>query len=193
MLERTPTLLARLVQRCSDPDSSTRKFACFAVGNAAFHSSVLYVHLHSSIPQLMEATKDKDEKTRANAAGALGNLVRNSSELCAPLMSSGAAQRLLEVAVSDEAAAPKRIALFSLGTLAVYSLCRPGLDGLSPALLDALADIEREAKSSASPDQQVGTRTWAPHVARKANKSWLNLQVLDHVARIRKKLCQVGL
>lgn len=64
------TLLARLVALCADPDPSTRKFACFAVGNAAFHSAVLYPHLVDAVPLLVGALHDADEKTRANAAGA---------------------------------------------------------------------------------------------------------------------------
>jgi len=33
-------LLARLMNCCKDSDPSTRKFACFALGNAAFHSDL---------------------------------------------------------------------------------------------------------------------------------------------------------
>lgn len=36
-------LLYHVICACKDPDSATRKFACFAVGNACFHSSRLYV------------------------------------------------------------------------------------------------------------------------------------------------------
>ena len=32
------SILPRLLTRLSDPDKSTRKFACFAVGNASFHN-----------------------------------------------------------------------------------------------------------------------------------------------------------
>ena len=73
-----------------DPDKHTRKFACFAVGNAGFHSDKLYDHLRPCIPYLTELLKDPEEKTRANAAGALGNLVRNSSTLAKDLIKSGA-------------------------------------------------------------------------------------------------------
>lgn len=58
-----------LIQLCCDSDCNTRKFACFAVGNAAFHSCILYPKLRASIPALVNLLRDDDEKTRANAAG----------------------------------------------------------------------------------------------------------------------------
>ena len=36
-------LLPLLVDGCADADGATRKLACFAVGNAGFHSAVLYL------------------------------------------------------------------------------------------------------------------------------------------------------
>ena len=167
------TLLSRLIGRCADPDPSTRKFACFAVGNAAFHGSLLYPHLDGSVPHLVAALRNNDDdddhhdgggtgrgggddKCRANAAGALGNLVRNSSELCGQLNAYGAAELLLDVATSDPSQAPRRIALFSLGTLAVYSTCRSALECLdNPPLLERLAAIERDTKALPTPDDQV--------------------------------------
>ena len=62
-------LIASLIQCCNDQDHATRKFACFAVGNASFHSDMLYPSLRPSIPALVELLKDDDEKTRSNAAG----------------------------------------------------------------------------------------------------------------------------
>jgi len=151
-------LLTRLIACCGDPDPSTRKFACFAVGNAAFHSNVLYPNLVDAIPLLITAMKDPDEKTRANANGALGNLARNSSELCPALMHHQVAQHLLDAAMHDSAAAPRRIALFSLGTLSVYARCRHSIEQLVPSLLDCLSDIEHETRSSPDVDQQVRHR-----------------------------------
>ena len=165
------TLLERLVARCGDEDPATRKFACFAVGNAAFHSAVLYPHLKGAIPLLVAAMKDSDEKTRANAAGAIGNLVRNSSELSTALARANAVWSLLDVAMSDTAVTPRRIALFSLGTLAVYAPCRKSIDQLDPPLLVMIDDLERGARRPSSPDSQV----------------------LDHLSRIRKKLSQEGI
>ena len=36
-------LLPLLVDGCADADGATRKLACFAVGNAGFHSAVLHL------------------------------------------------------------------------------------------------------------------------------------------------------
>eukprot|EP01023_Acetabularia_acetabulum_P007351 TRINITY_DN13151_c0_g1_i2.p1 TRINITY_DN13151_c0_g1~~TRINITY_DN13151_c0_g1_i2.p1 ORF type:complete len:434 (-),score=58.42 TRINITY_DN13151_c0_g1_i2:36-1337(-) len=90
-------LIPKLVQLCEDQDRSVRKFACFALGNAGFHSSFLYPLLRCAIPPLITLLSDEDPKTRTNAAGALGNLVRNSDLLCQDLVDFGALQSLLQV------------------------------------------------------------------------------------------------
>ena len=159
-----PTILRRLIIRCSDEDRATRKFACFAVGNAAFHSNVLYSHLSDAVRPLVDAMRDVDEKTRANAAGALGNLVRNSSELCEQLIAHNVIQCLLDVAMRDPKDGPKRIALFSLGTISVYSRSRPGLETLEPPLLECLKAMEERHSS--------------------------DTQILEHIKRIRNKMSQ---
>ena len=122
--------LARL---CADPDPSTRKLACFAVGNAAFHSNTLYAHLAPAVASLVVALGDPNERTRANAAGALGNLVRNGGSLSGDLARQGGVAALLKVAVQDPATPARRIALFSLGTCCAFAPCR-----------EALALMERE-------------------------------------------------
>lgn len=68
-------LIDAAIQRCTDPDPNTRKFACFAVGNAGFHNDLIYESLRPCVPLLVTLLKDPEEKTRANAAGALGNFV----------------------------------------------------------------------------------------------------------------------
>ena len=45
---------------CQDTDKNTRKFACFAVGNAGFHNDKLYEHLRPVIPNLVELLKDPE-------------------------------------------------------------------------------------------------------------------------------------
>ena len=82
---------------CSDTDKNTRKFACFAVGNAGFHNDRLYDYLRPVLSSLIELLKDDEEKIRANAAGALGtiqyyigNFVRNSNVLAKDLIKHGA-------------------------------------------------------------------------------------------------------
>jgi len=83
-------IIADCIQCCKDVDKNTRKFACFAVGNAGFHNDKLYDHLRSVVPLLVDLLKDGEEKTRANAAGALGNFVRNSNSLTKDLIKYGA-------------------------------------------------------------------------------------------------------
>jgi hypothetical protein len=74
------------------------------------------------------------------------------------------ARRLLGVAADDPAAGPKRIALFSLGTISVYSRCRPSPEALQPPLAATLSDLEQR------------------HAADK--------QMVDHIQRIRSKMAQ---
>ena len=139
---RGRTLIAHLATRLRDEDPATRKFAAFAVGNAAFHSDALYSDLRVTIPALVDALRyDKTHKTRANAAGALGNLVRNSPLLCSSLVKAKAPEALLRVALRDPDLQPQRIALFSLGNLCVYSACRQVL--LTGDADDMMAHLDR--------------------------------------------------
>ena len=46
-------LLAAIIRCAQDDDANTRKFACFALGNGAFHSAALYPALRSAIAPLM--------------------------------------------------------------------------------------------------------------------------------------------
>ena len=150
-------LLPLLAGCCADDDAAVRKFACFAVGNAGFHSARLYSHLGTCVVPLVGCLADADGKTRANAAGALGNLARNGPELCAELLEGDVPRALLALGLQTngseaqpdtpaagtlEAATEAgsllraaRTALFSLGNLAAHEKCR-----------DALASLEvREA------------------------------------------------
>lgn len=134
-------LLELLIHLCSDSSSNVRKFACFAVGNAAFHNSSLYPQLVRAVPHLMEATRDNDDKARANAAGALGNLLRNTSPsppettedkgsssgivaMQQVICARKCPELLLSIAFHDPSLFVKRIAIFSIGTFAAYAGCR---------------------------------------------------------------------
>ncbi|KAK9823151.1 hypothetical protein WJX72_000639 [[Myrmecia] bisecta] len=131
-------LLPPLIERCQDPDRSTRKFACFAIGNAGFHNRSLYESLRASIAPLVALLSDEEDKTRANAAGALGNLVRNHHLLCHELIQAGALQALMETvnapeplgaraAASAADGSPLKIALFSLGNMSAHRECAEAL------------------------------------------------------------------
>jgi fused-like protein len=94
--------------------------------------------------------QDEDEKTRANAAGALGNLVRNSNVLVPALVSAGAVERLLGLASgSRDVDSSMRIALFSLGNLAVHPGCRSRFDGRQVALINSKAAADAVASKYA--------------------------------------------
>lgn len=109
----------------------------FVVGNAAFHSRVLYPNLVSCLSALCQLLRDSDEKTRANAAGAIGNLVRNSGELDKTLAAMKIPQLMMSLVVEDRDITTQRIALFSLGTMAVYAQCRDSImTAASPSLVD---------------------------------------------------------
>jgi hypothetical protein len=82
--------LTPVIKCCGDSDSATRKFACFAFGNAAFHDGTLYKKLSKGIPSLVAALYDKENKTRVNAAGALGNLARNGDAAVPDMIKAGA-------------------------------------------------------------------------------------------------------
>ena len=128
----TNGLIDAAIERCTDSDPNTRKFACFAVGNAGFHNETLYSSLTPCVPLLVKLLKDDEEKTRANAAGALGNFVRNSDTLCKDLITYGALTQLLEVVKNDKgpSQSPRRIALFSIGNLCVYRICKEEFESM---------------------------------------------------------------
>lgn len=79
-----------VIERCRDADPATRKFACFALGNAAFHSDQLYARLEAGIEPLVGLLRDGNPKTRLNAVGALGNMVRSGEQLVPRLLQAGA-------------------------------------------------------------------------------------------------------
>lgn len=79
-----------LVERLTDPDESVRKYACFALGNAAFHNASLYPKLSAGIGPLVALLSERDTKTRLNAAGALGNMARNGTGLVAAMLQADA-------------------------------------------------------------------------------------------------------
>lgn len=87
--------LTPIIRCCGDSDSATRKFACFAFGNAAFHDGTLYRKLAQGIPSLVAALYDKENKTRVNAAGALGNLARNGDTVVPDMIKAGAVKVLV--------------------------------------------------------------------------------------------------
>jgi len=172
------SILENIMYLCIDDDPTTRKFACFAVGNAAFHSDALYTYLGRGVPFLCSSLKDSDEKTRANAAGALGNFVRNGGQLCDTLCREECPKMLLQIAVFDDSISAKRIALFSIGTMAAYETCRRALRECTPSISDI---VRWYRKPNEAPHTLDGTR--------KVIISTDDI-ALKYIARIRQKLKQ---
>ncbi|CAL1386132.1 unnamed protein product [Linum trigynum] len=152
-------IIGRLIDRCADPDRRTRKFACFAIGNAAYYNEMLYDELRRSIPQLANLLLSSEEdKTKANAAGALSNLVRNSSKLCDEIVSNGAMQALLKLVADCSTIAlnpsrkdglnesPLKIALFSLAKMCAHTPCREFLR--SSELFPVIGQLRQSPEST---------------------------------------------
>ena len=57
-------IIADCIQCCKDVDKNTRKFACFAVGNAGFHNDKLYDHLRSVVPLLVDFVRNSNSLTK---------------------------------------------------------------------------------------------------------------------------------
>jgi len=119
-------IIAEVIRCASDKDPNTRKFACFALGNAAFHSPDLYDTLQDAIGALIACLSEPVDKTRSNAAGALGNLVRNSEQLAPALAKTKAVDALIKASDPkfDAAGSSSRVALYSLGTVVAYAPCK---------------------------------------------------------------------
>eukprot|EP00756_Hemistasia_phaeocysticola_P032098 Hpha_TRINITY_DN16393_c2_g3::TRINITY_DN16393_c2_g3_i1::g.60102::m.60102/K06228/FU; fused len=141
-------LVTALIQRCADENVNVRKFACFAIGNAGFHSDSLYPFLRDAIPALISLLADVEEKTRANASGALGNLVRNNGTLSQDLIKAGAVQALLKTLRTDTGGA-KKIALFSLGNFCAFEDCRAVL--ITSGFEDIIVQLEQDLTSAPDP------------------------------------------
>lgn len=126
------SLVDGIISCCYDNDKSTRKFACFAIGNAAFLNDKLYLYFKPSIKILVELLQDSEDNTRANSAGALGNFVRCGDSLCADIIKHRAHEALLKLAESDDSPNPQiqtiKVALFALGNFCYHQSIKNELD-----------------------------------------------------------------
>ena len=168
-------IVSSLAERCADLDATTRKFACFALGNAGFHGDVLYRDLRLAVKPLVRALGDAEHKTRANAAAALGNLVRNGDELVDELVAGNALEALVELATSgggkvggasdefmsasekaSDGQSPVKIALFSLGNLCTHGACRDAMV--------ALGFERRVAALAEAPDADASVKKYVARI-----------------------------
>jgi len=53
-------VISDIIGCCRDVDKDTRKFACFAIGNAGFYNDRLYAALRPVVPVLVELLKDPE-------------------------------------------------------------------------------------------------------------------------------------
>jgi fused-like protein len=127
-----------LLSRCLlDEEPAVRQFACFAIGNAAFHSGSLYSELRATIRPLVtlliRSDVDRDAKTVSNAAGAIGNFLRSSEELLPELLAQGAVGALVDVLKVCPPGQVRQVVLFTLGSIAEHAAAKPKLrqEGIS--------------------------------------------------------------
>ncbi|KAI9906106.1 hypothetical protein PsorP6_014255 [Peronosclerospora sorghi] len=130
------------IRGLSDSDPSVRRWACFAIGNAAFHSGELYEALRPALAGLLVNLHDDEETTRSNAGGAVGNLVRHADTLCSDLCTYQAPIQLFESAVAEQSVAARRILLVALGNVCVYRQCFQVLRDARPTFVHDLARLD---------------------------------------------------
>jgi fused-like protein len=136
-------VIGMVVACCGDADQATKKFACFAIGNAAFHNNKLYRDLAVAIPAIVGMLGSVDEKAKQNAAGAVSNFLRNGASLCRPLLDAGAAQALVALLQN---AVTRKVALIALGSLAAHEEGRAALAQIG--LVDVVARLAAEVGDS---------------------------------------------
>jgi fused-like protein len=127
-------LINPLLKCCYDQDKNTRKFACFAIGNAAFLNEKLYDHFRPIIPRMVELLQDPEDNTRANSAGALGNFVRCGDSLCADIISNRAHEALLKLAETEDPGSLIhiiKVALFALGNFCYHQSIKIELEKIN--------------------------------------------------------------
>jgi fused-like protein len=124
-------LITPLLKCCYDNDRSTRKFACFAIGNAAFLNNKLYESFKPIIGRMVDLLQDPETNTRANSAGALGNFVRCGDILCADIIGAKAPEALLKLAENEDVNSQVQIikvALFALGNFCYHQVIKNELE-----------------------------------------------------------------
>lgn len=156
-------LINPLLKCCYDSDKNTRKFACFAIGNAAFLNEKLYEHFRPIIPRMVELLHDPEDNTRANSAGALGNFVRCGDGLCVDILNNKAHEALLKLAENEDPSSLIhiiKVALFALGNFCYHSIIKIELEKIN----------------------------FKSRIEMLKNKFKNEPQLLEHLERIRKKL-----
>lgn len=99
--------------------------------------------------------EQSDEKTRANAAGAIGNLVRNSGSLAPKLAQEKIPQKLMKIIAYDDDVSVKRIAMFSLGTMALFQSCKEAIMTAASRDCPSIQEINKLVKTRHADDDTM--------------------------------------
>lgn len=116
-IKQKDKIFIALTKCLKDEDPNVRKGASYAIGNAAFHSSELYMKLKPVIPTMMELLRDPMAKTRANAASACGNFGIHSNVLVLDLKKSKVVARLLDLVCREQQQSVQISAILALRSL----------------------------------------------------------------------------
>ncbi|NWX55906.1 STK36 kinase, partial [Promerops cafer] len=143
-LQSQPSLLERLLECLSDPESGVRRAATFAVGNAACHASCPAGTLGRAVPTLIWLLSDTQAKTCCNAALALSNLGQRGEELRDLLIQNRAPDLLLQVTCQDPRKTVREGALEALRALSQHP-------GIQQVLLSLKATERLAALAGVSP------------------------------------------
>ncbi|NWY76474.1 STK36 kinase, partial [Erithacus rubecula] len=148
-LQSQPGWLERLLECLSDPESSVRRAAAFAVGNAACHASCPAGTLARAVPTLTRLLSDTQAKTCCNAALALSNLGQRGAELRDLLIHSRAPDLLLQVTCQDPRKIVREGALEALHALSQHPEIQQVLLSLKATeKLAALAGVSPQSPSA---------------------------------------------
>ncbi|XP_068051656.1 serine/threonine-protein kinase 36 isoform X1 [Anomalospiza imberbis] len=144
VLQSQPGWPERLLECLSDPESSVRRAATFAVGNAACHASCPAGTLGRAVPALTRLLSDSRAQTCCNAALALSNLGQRGEELRDLLIQNRAPDLLLQVTCQDPRKTVREGALEALRALSQHP-------GIQQVLLSLKATERLAAVSPRSP------------------------------------------
>jgi fused-like protein len=138
-------ILSLVALCCRDAEHGVHKYACFAVGNAAYYSDKVYPVVESVVPAIVDMLQDADDKAKQNAAGAVANLVRNGDQLVPALVAAKAPAVLVG---QLESSASRKLALIAIFALATH---RGGLEAFQQLGLEGIvARLERDMSAVAA-------------------------------------------
>ncbi|XP_041347923.1 serine/threonine-protein kinase 36-like isoform X2 [Gigantopelta aegis] len=158
VLKQREKIFSALISCLKDEDSNVRKGSSYAVGNASYHNSELYIKLKSAIPHLVDLLRDPVTKTRANAASACGNLGMHSNTLCADIKKAKVIQHLIDIVHIETQSSVQVNALLALRSLAQQEELRKEMvssDAVNKLSAMAEAGTPRPPSTASRPSSQL--------------------------------------